>query len=318
MLNYNNVPCPVCKQPFSDSDDVVVCPHCGAPYHRECFKRTGSCVFQDKHKDGFIWENPNLQTQSDSKQKEESKSDTDGRTPFSVENAKSFFDYAEISLHLNLKNDSMEEDLDGIKLKEYKEFVGQSAAYYVPEFKKISEKKQSRFNFSAALFSGVWLIFRKCYLLGAILCIFFLLEMFLTLTVEKQIFVPLIQHLGLDTFSDIFNKHSTQAITDYVFKLPKTQIILFFTYPIAFFSKFALIVFMGIKGNKLYMNHCKKNINKIKSLSLPKKEHDQLIYSRGGVDFRLFFAALVLYLMARNVLSNMILSNSTSSMYGLF
>ena len=34
MADYKNKKCVVCKELFSDYDDIVVCPECGAPYHR--------------------------------------------------------------------------------------------------------------------------------------------------------------------------------------------------------------------------------------------------------------------------------------------
>ena len=36
MSNYTGCKCPVCQQPFTETDDIVVCPECGAPYHRAC------------------------------------------------------------------------------------------------------------------------------------------------------------------------------------------------------------------------------------------------------------------------------------------
>ncbi len=45
--------CQVCKKPFVQGDDIVICPSCGAPYHRECYKKEGHCVYDAKHAQGF-------------------------------------------------------------------------------------------------------------------------------------------------------------------------------------------------------------------------------------------------------------------------
>ena len=37
MNKYVNVPCAKCGKPFTEDDDVVVCPDCGAPHHRSCY-----------------------------------------------------------------------------------------------------------------------------------------------------------------------------------------------------------------------------------------------------------------------------------------
>ena len=55
MARYTNNHCPVCEQAFTDADDIVVCPKCGTPYHRECWKKVGACVHEAEHAAGFEW-----------------------------------------------------------------------------------------------------------------------------------------------------------------------------------------------------------------------------------------------------------------------
>lgn len=52
-MEYNNLHCPVCNNAFDKDSDIVVCPECGAPHHRECYEAEMHCHFHDKHKDGF-------------------------------------------------------------------------------------------------------------------------------------------------------------------------------------------------------------------------------------------------------------------------
>jgi hypothetical protein len=40
---------------FSDDDDIVACPVCGAPHHRDCWQKEGHCHYTDKHAEGFVW-----------------------------------------------------------------------------------------------------------------------------------------------------------------------------------------------------------------------------------------------------------------------
>lgn len=49
MNKYVNVPCAKCGKPFTEDDDVVVCPDCGAPHHRSCYLELGHCARQDQH-----------------------------------------------------------------------------------------------------------------------------------------------------------------------------------------------------------------------------------------------------------------------------
>lgn len=66
MMYYHNALCPVCKQPLAEGDDVVVCPECGAPYHRACYKKAGHCLYEDKHAEGFSYLPPKAQSEGES------------------------------------------------------------------------------------------------------------------------------------------------------------------------------------------------------------------------------------------------------------
>ncbi|MBE6737866.1 MAG: DUF2628 domain-containing protein [Ruminococcaceae bacterium] len=52
-MDYSNYRCPVCEKPFLKDDEIVVCPECGAPHHRECYDAENRCFFEDKHKENF-------------------------------------------------------------------------------------------------------------------------------------------------------------------------------------------------------------------------------------------------------------------------
>lgn len=55
-MDYTGISCPGCGRPFTDSDDIVVCPECGTPQHRECYEKQDRCVNSDKHAEGYIWQ----------------------------------------------------------------------------------------------------------------------------------------------------------------------------------------------------------------------------------------------------------------------
>ncbi len=41
--------CEICGRPFSDNDEKVHCPECGAAMHRVCYNMTHSCPYADRH-----------------------------------------------------------------------------------------------------------------------------------------------------------------------------------------------------------------------------------------------------------------------------
>lgn len=55
MLDYKGEKCLCCGIEFKDGDDIVVCPECGTPYHRECYLKEGACINTSLHEEGRSW-----------------------------------------------------------------------------------------------------------------------------------------------------------------------------------------------------------------------------------------------------------------------
>lgn len=55
-MKYINSVCDGCGLPLREEDDIVVCPECGTPQHRECYKKENRCVNEHRHSEDFEWE----------------------------------------------------------------------------------------------------------------------------------------------------------------------------------------------------------------------------------------------------------------------
>lgn len=55
MFDYTGYDCRSCGKQFTAEDDIVVCPDCGTPYHRECYKNEGKCVNTELHESHVSW-----------------------------------------------------------------------------------------------------------------------------------------------------------------------------------------------------------------------------------------------------------------------
>ena len=56
MANYIGSKCIVCNQKFKQDDDIVVCPECGTPYHRDCYKKESKCINTQLHENHESWQ----------------------------------------------------------------------------------------------------------------------------------------------------------------------------------------------------------------------------------------------------------------------
>lgn len=68
-MRYSKVECVSCNNTFDEKDDVVVCPVCGAPHHRECWMKENRCAYSERHAEGFVWEFPKAILQEQAEQK---------------------------------------------------------------------------------------------------------------------------------------------------------------------------------------------------------------------------------------------------------
>lgn len=53
---YYGSACKICGEELDAHSDIVVCPDCGTPYHKECWSREGRCVNTALHQSGGSWE----------------------------------------------------------------------------------------------------------------------------------------------------------------------------------------------------------------------------------------------------------------------
>ena len=65
MSRYDSIDCPICGKPLDNGDEIVVCPDCGAPYHRTCYLEKGHCIYPELHERGEAWSAPKKEEKFD-------------------------------------------------------------------------------------------------------------------------------------------------------------------------------------------------------------------------------------------------------------
>lgn len=187
MMNnfrYTYEKCPVCGEVFTDSSEIVVCPLCGTPHHKECYSKNGECGNSEKHSEGFVWK-PEAEPQP----VQEPQANNDPyANPFVNVTANS---YNNVNPYANANaNEQMPPygapvqpqtvyqvpnalsafppEIDsGVSTEDAAAFIKSRVSAYLHKFFKLKAGKRT-FNLAAFFFGGYWFFYRKMYKLGAI------------------------------------------------------------------------------------------------------------------------------------------------------
>ncbi len=197
MFNYTNVKCDVCNEAFTKDSDIVVCPICGTPHHRHCYKELSHCVNINKHKDGFEWENPNdkkIEPQVELKTEKMCKTcqrinagdaencnfcgasfieDNQNQNPETmmndnktIPNVSTPFPKSPLDFIQQLNND-LSSEIDGVLVKDIAIYLGPNAYDYIRKFKKMQDNPRYRpFCLAAVFFGWPYFLYRKMWNIG--------------------------------------------------------------------------------------------------------------------------------------------------------
>lgn len=153
MALYKNTKCPVCNELFNDGDDIVTCPVCGTPHHRECYKSINHCANESLHGEGFSF-----------KKNEENNEMNKIFAPSSNKNTE---DGAEVAPAFEAKVNDNVERMDGVAVSDISDFVSVNQTRFLNRFRK---NKKVSWNWAAFFFGPLYLLYRKMFSQG-ILCV---------------------------------------------------------------------------------------------------------------------------------------------------
>lgn len=226
--------CAFCKALFFEDDDVVYCPICGAPHHRECYNSCGHCALEQFHgtdkeynphpendrnadgeipldREGHICDRCGKMSSSDTIfcpycgkpfSSEQPPIDNDGYRPLDMP----------FSVNIDLLGGiDKKTKIDGLEAGEVASFVRVNTRRYIPLFASMSEHKKKRsWNWSAFLFPAAWNAYRKNYLaagvlMGVLISSFFLVSSLATATNAYLSQLSVDTRITLNVLSDAYN-----------------------------------------------------------------------------------------------------------------
>lgn len=284
-MKFTGVQCPVCFEVFDDSSDVVVCPECGTPHHRDCYEKNGGCVNAAKHNEGFVWENPIAP-----------KEEVAEELPKAPEAAPVPSFITRDEMPKNGVIGEMKTDQMGNQHPEYREIRGNEkiGAYTVDDYAKVIDKnvpkfmprfmmfdktgRKVSFNWAAFFFGPFYLAYRKMYKHAflALLIIFFI--PFVCFNEVTQYYNETYEAYSKILTSDAYENSDEMnaAIEEMQENLPPSP----FALTAASYVEFAVDLLCALYANYLYKKHCDKVLKKASALDAEKRE--SFIKRRGG------------------------------------
>lgn len=292
-FRYTNEQCPVCNEHFKNDDDIAVCPYCGTPHHRECYKANSDCANHHKHNDGFKWE-PTFVYQEDTQPPAPTSEETFqsgqpndiNQTPFGMP----FMANPLASFPPELE--------EGVKTEDVAIFVRQDAIKYIGKFQQIKNGKKT-WNWAAFFFAPYWFFYRKLYKLGAIILAVLLLLSAISFLPPAVRFANTVydyeaklEELSESIETDAeYQSAMTELSADMrtIFEENSTGIALIVFQSTA---SLAVSIFIGLNANKWYYKHTISQIKKIKSEN-KNGDYKPLLFASGGISFGAAFLSVL-------------------------
>ncbi len=275
-LNRQGQSCAVCHSYLFDDDDIVYCPVCGAPHHRDCYNSVGHCGLEELHGTDKQYDKVSKTTET-----------TNNRVVDDNSIIECAFCHSQMSLDSQvcptcgrprLNTGFMQIDFlggvprnkdigDGITANEAKDFVAVNTPKYM---RKFASGKKVSWNWVAFLFPEGWFLSRKMFKTG-----FFVIALLVAATILLFPFMQILQTQapGAKNYFELF---------DAINKIMPTVDIL--TISLLFISsgiRIAVSIFSGLFGDYWYKRYVIRSLKSEK-----RKEYEKLDYNQkyGGVN----------------------------------
>lgn len=209
MPRYEGYECPVCKRAFEEGDDIVTCPECGTPHHRECYDLVGKCVNSGLHSSGFEFDTKPIETKKDESAKtivgqyytpnKDDDSDKEQSTNTPV-----------ISINISTENEytKSNEEINGNAIADVAATIRTNIPRYITRFRDMEKKnKKTGWNWGAFFFGSLYYLFRKMYKQGVLFMCVFATLIFGSDTLMYK-YAPLYVNAVMDMAEKYYNKQA--------------------------------------------------------------------------------------------------------------
>ncbi len=296
-MDWKKYFCPICGIDFTDEDDVVVCPDCGTPHHRECWMKAGHCANENLHgtEDSLecTYKKASSETEAipeliteENKEKINPQINLPYNSGFNVENNQENAEQAppRPSLYINGKPGVLYE----IALKK-------NQKYYIPRFIVMDNGVNGTgWNFMAFLFPLAWSVYRKMYKLSALVLAVYIAIMGATVYSVMQD-KPLMESFNecyeedpeflvkVAAYSNEENGATLTPKQQEFYKQTEEFVIPSYIYWGTFIAGYVLKFAVALLANKMYFKKLTKSIEKGEEKGLEGDTLKMFLYRKNGV-----------------------------------
>ncbi len=332
-MEYENLKCPVCSKNFEKDEDIVVCPECGTPHHRDCYDSLGHCFYEEKHKENFSFDSSKAENTADktkvicpSCKKEnpkgnrlciycgadlprDSKEENTYTPPFTTESPEGNkqstqnqgmpFPGVTFDPMAGLKGD---DDVgNGVTVDDVTKFTKNNAPFYARLFSQIKNTGRSRFSFVGFLFGGGWLLYRKMYKIGALITALYAMTIFVTtyLSITRSNFLAesTEQLYNIMYGSGYFMSSGVMSdLGNFFSSMSGENLFVFILFYVMGLLQIGLRVITAVCGHRWYYKHSIKKISAIKANTEKGEKLNSSLEAKGGVNMPLAISLMVSYL----------------------
>ena len=308
-MRYENEKCPVCGEVFKEEDDVVVCPVCATPHHRNCYNENGKCANEEKHKEGFIWQKTS-EPEVKVEEKNEEPQDYSVCPECGTKNKKNALVCSNCASVINpeireqfipqdagaiyvegkaVDKDEFIDENNTVSIKEAAAFIQKNKESYIKVFLDSKrEKRNPKFNFSALVFGPYWFFFRKMYKPGfGFLGVNFGLSLF-AMSFFFKVFSSAFDFIlkNYQAFSQGTPDAALMAEYEIIIKnciyTDKTSVMIMLLLGVAMLF---VNIIAGFAANKMYLNFVTTGVMKIKKITPNEGVFYTYLFAKGGVSF---------------------------------
>ncbi len=315
MQNFLGNKCPYCGKNFTAEDDIVVCPECGTPHHRDCYKEHSACANEEKHGENFEWKNaavPPVHKHEPAGQENggitvcpNCGKENPGNSryclgcgaPLSFERPRVISSEEEFQRERErIITESFSASFDGISAKEAAIYVRSNVGYFLPRFAAFSKGAKFDTNFSAFIFSFFYLFYRKMYGLGIVVFLITTLLSIPTFLLDFQIIQEQYVEMGM--------------LSQMIWNVPHQEELAIYSIIanlLVWILRIALMMFF----NRLYYQKVVGNVKKARVLLADKGEKDISSYfqKKGGTGLLVPIIFVALTFIASFALAGYIVSS---------